>query len=233
MRVIALIREARTVLTAAGWSVREGPAHSGGTVDLAAQRTWRGGELEAVLHLLVTVDPQEGELEFLDIAGKIPHAPITFSLGDDDPALQHALGEELFAHVHALAYRREQSITAPVHVDAPPARTRASLAAGSFTRAFDALDGVRDDLLTFALEMLADDGEPAIDPFIRRRDLLHAIVITGRTMRPKSIRLEQSRVIGADYRWIDVVRSNAFADYANSLTRHYASRFARRRFTAA
>ena len=49
-------------------------------------------------------------------------------------------------------------------------------------------------------------------------------------MRPKSIRLEQSRVIGADYRWIDVVRSNAFADFANALTRHYAARFAKRRF---
>ena len=37
-------------------------------------------------------------------------------------------------------------------------------------------------------------------------------------------------LIGADYRWIDVVRSNAFADFANALTRHYAARFAKRRF---
>ena len=84
-----------------------------------------------------------------------------------------------------------------------------------------------------AAASVADDGERALDPFIRRCDLLHAIVVTDRTMRPKSIRLEQSRVIGADYRWIDVVRSNVFADYANALTRHYASRFAKRRFKAA
>jgi len=230
MRVISLIREAKAILTAAGWTVREGAAHSRGTVDLAAQRIWRRGELEAHMHLLVLLDPHDGELDFLDVPGKIPHAPITFSLGDDDPALQQLLGDELFARVHAIAYRREQSITAPARVEAPPARTRASFATGDFARAFDALDGVRDDLLEFALDMLADDGEAALDPFIRRCDLLHAIVITDRTMRQKSIRLEQSRVIGADYRWIDIVRSNAFADYANALTRHYASRFAKRRF---
>ena len=232
MRVISLIREARSVLTAAGWTVREGAVHSGGTVDLAAQRTWRRGELEATLHLLVILDPQEGELEYLDLPGKIPHAPITFSLGDDDPALHQLLGEDLAARVHAIAYPRAQSITAPAHVEAPPARTRASFATvgESAARAFAALDGVREDLLDFALDMLADDGEDAIAPFIRRCDLLHAIVITDKTMRPKSLRLEQARVIGADYRWIDVVRSNAFAEYANALTRHYASRFARRRF---
>lgn len=235
MRVISLIREARSVLTATGWPVREGAAHSLGTVDLAAQRTWRRGDLEAHLHLLVIVDPHEGELELLDTPGKIPHTPFTFSLGDDDPALHQLLGEELSARVHAIAYPREQSITAPARVEAPPARMRASFATigESAARAFDALDGVREDLLDFALETLADDGEDALDPFIRRCDLLHAVVITDRTMRPKSIRLEQSRVIGADYRWIDVVRSNAFTDYVNSLTRHYTSRFARRRFTAA
>lgn len=232
MRVISLIREARSVLTTAGWPVREGAAHSLGTVDLAAQRTWRRGELEAHLHLLVIVDPHEDELELLDTPGKVPHAPLTFSLGDDDPALRQLLGEDLAVRVHAIAYPREQSITAPAHVDAPPARIRASFATigESAARAFAALDGVREDLLDFALETLADDGEDAIDPFIRRVDLLHAIVITDRTMRPKSIRLEQSRVIGADYRWNDVVRSDAFTEYANSLTRHYASRFARRRF---
>ncbi len=230
MRVISLIREAKAILTAAGWTVREGAAHSRGTVDLAAQRTWRRGDLEAHVHLLVILDPYDGELELLDVPGKIPHAPITFSLGDDDPTLQQLLGDELFARVHAIAYRREQSITAPARVEAPPARIRASFSRESFGRAFEALDGVRDDLLQFALDMLADDGEDALDPFIRRCDLLHAIAITDRTMRQKSIRLEQSRVIGADYRWIDVVRSNAFADYANALTRHYASRFAKRRF---
>lgn len=232
MRVISSLLEARSALTAAGWQVREGAAHSLGTVDLAAQRTWRRGELEATLHLLVILDPHEGELDFIDTPGKIPHTPLTFSLGDDDPALHQLLGDELFARVHAIAYRREQSITAPARVDAPPARTRASFAtiADAATRAFTALDGVREDLVDFALDMLADDGEEALDPFIRRCDLLHAIVITGRTMRPKSIRLEQSRVIGADYRWIDVVRSDAFVDYVNALTRHYASRFARRRF---
>jgi len=234
MRVISILRDARTHMNAAGWSVREGASHSRGTVDLAAQRSWRRGEIEAVLHLLVIIDPSEGELAFLETAGKVPHAPITVSLGDDDPALHQALGDELFARVHAIAYPREQSITAPAHVEAPAARTRASFATGneSLARAFDALDGVRGDLLNFALEMLADDGEPAIEPFIRRCDLLHAIVITDRTMRTKSVRLERSRVVGADYQWIDVVRSNAFADYANALTRHYASRFAKRRFTA-
>jgi len=232
MRVISLLREARSILTAAGWPVREGAAHPLGTVDLAAQRTWRRGELEAHVHLLVVLDPNEGELDFIDTPGKIPHTPLTFSLGDDDPALHQLLGDELFARVHAIAYRNEQSITAPARVEAPPARTRASFATidEAAARAFTALDGVREDLLDFALDLLADDGEDALDPFIRRVDLLHAVVITGRTMRPKSIRLEQSRVIGADYRWIDVVRSDAFTDYANALTRHYASRFARRRF---
>jgi len=237
MTTIAQLREASSLLRAAGWSVREGATHSRGSVDLAAQRVWTRGEIEAVVHLLIVIDDAEGELAFLQAEGKVDHAPLTFSLGDETSMLDR----DLAAQLHALAYRREQSITSAAQVDAPKARRRATWSSGDFTRAFAALDGVRNDLLKLSIDTLsddlelldADDAEAAIAPFARRRDLLHAIAITSQTMRTKTFRLEQARVVGADYRWIDVVSADSFADFTDALTRHYTARFAKRRFTAA
>ena len=186
---------------------------------------------------MIVIDDAEGELAFLEAEGKADHAPLTFSLGDE----ASMLSRELAAQLHALAYRRGQSITSAAQVEAPKARLRAAWSSGDFTRAFAALDGVHNDLLKFSIDTLtddlelldADDAEAAIAPFARRRVLLHAIAITNQTMRTKTMRLEQARVVGADYRWIDVVRSDAFADFADALTGHYAARFAKRRFTAA
>lgn len=244
MNTIARLRDTSALLRSAGWSVREGATHSLGTVDLAAQRTWSRGDLEAVLHLLIIIDDAEGELAFSEENGQTGHAPLTFSLGDDDPVQRRALGSDLFGRLHTLAYIREQSITAPAQVDAPPARARASFfrstsSSDAFTRAFAALDGVHNDLLQHSLETISDDLEllsekeapAALAPFVRRRDLLHAIVITDQTMHAGSIRLEKTRVVGAEYRWIDIVRSDAFSDFAHALTRHYTARFRKRRFT--
>lgn len=244
MNTITRLRDTSALLRSAGWSVREGATHSLGAVDLAAQRTWTRGEFEAVLHLLIVIDESEGELSFSEERGKSEHAPLTFSLGDDDPAHRRALGKELFDQLHALAYPREQSITAAAHVDASPARTRASFFRSTgnseaFTRAFAALDGVHDDLLQHSMEMIADDLEllsekdalASIAPFARRCDLLHGIVITDQTMATPSVRLERTRVVGAEYRWIDIVRSDAFPAFADALTRHYTGRFRKRRFT--
>jgi hypothetical protein len=246
MRTIALLREVSSTLESLGWSLREGASHSRGSVEIAAQRTWTRGELEAVLHLLIIIDPTEGELSFADDDPTIEDAPIAFSLGDDDPeqrrALAAILDRDRLAWLHATAYPREESITAPARVVAPPARRSAPFVAGdeSLTRAFDALDGVRDDLWKAAIEALAEDLEflpedaPAIiDPFLRRCDLLHAIVVTDRVMPNESVRLSMRRVVGAEHRWMDVVRSMTFADFASALTRHYDARLTKRNFTAA
>jgi len=243
MNTIARLRDTSALLRAAGWTVREGAIHSLGTVDLAARRTWSRGQLEAVVHLLIIIDESEGELAFSEEKGKSEHAPLTFSLGDDDPAHRRALGHDLFAKVHGLAYAREQSITAPARVDAPPARIHASFFRSTgrreaFSKAFAALDGVHDDLLQHSIETITDDLEllsekdsiAAIAPFARRCELLHGIVITDQAMHIDSIRLEQTRVVGAEYRWIDIVRSDAFPDFADALTRHYVARFKKRRF---
>jgi hypothetical protein len=247
MRTIALLREVSSTLESLGWSLREGASHSRGSVEVAAQRSWTREELQAVLHLLIIIDPTEGELAFADDAPTIDDAPIAFSLGDDDPeqrrALATILDRDRLAWLHATAYPREESITAPARVVAQPARRTASFAAGndeSLARAFDALDGVRDDLWKAAIEALSEDLEylpedaPAIiDPFLRRCDLLHAIVVTDRVMPNESVRLSMRHVVGAEHRWIDVVRSVAFADFASALTRHYDARLTKRNFTAA
>jgi hypothetical protein len=249
-RAVTLTRSAASALQAAGWSVREGAVHSSGTVDVAAQRRFLRGDLEAVIHLLIIVDSSEGELVFSEGEGMIEHAPIAFSLGDDDPAQRRALAAvlsaDLLAHLHATAYPRERSITAPLRVDAPKARTRASFFRSSngdapFDRAFAALDGVHDDLMKLAIETIADDLEllsagdaaTAIDPFLRRCDLLHGIIVTDQVMRCNAVRLERSSVVGTEHRWIDVVRSEAFADFADALTRHYTARLSKRRIRAA
>jgi hypothetical protein len=185
-----------------------------------------------VVRLLVIVDRSEGELDLSTVDGHVPHAPLTFSLGDDDPAQRRALAAVLDVdQLHAAAYHREQSITAPAIVEAPPARRRASsIHDAAFERAFAALDGVRLDLLEFAIDTIADELDLE---WVRRRDLLHAIVTTGRTMHDESVRVEQPRVVGADYRWLDVVQSAAFPEFMQTLTRHYDASLQKRRFKAA
>ena len=246
MRTNSLLREVSSTLESLGWSLREGASHSRGSVEVAAQRSWSRGELEAVLHLLIVIDPTDDALAFADNDPTIEDAPIALSLGDDDPeqrrALAAILDRDRLAWLHATAYPREESITAPARVVAPPARRSAPFTGNdeSLIRAFDALDGVRDDLWKATIEALAEDLEflpedaPAIiDPFLRRCDLLHAIVVTDRVMPNESVRLETRRVVGAEHRWIDVVRSVAFADFAGALTRHYDARLTKRNFTAA
>ena len=153
MRVISLLREAKTHLTAARLVGPRGRVSFGRHGRSRRAAHLDRDEIEAVLHLLVIVDPSEGELDFLDIAGKVPHAPITFSLGDDDPSSAPHWPRSSVAtcshRLHATAYPREavdHRTGSRRRAGRPHAAHHSSPATNPSPGAFDALDGVRDDL---------------------------------------------------------------------------------------
>lgn len=115
MSALRTILDASTILESTGWYVRQNAAHSRGHVDLAAQRD--------TVRLLVTVDPTEGELEYVSPTlfrhtPAIDNAFIALAAVSDDlerfnrevlaDDLEDAAGTDITAdEVHALHARKD------------------------------------------------------------------------------------------------------------------------------
>jgi hypothetical protein len=247
-RAVGLARAAGAALRERGWAVREGVAHSAGTLDLVADGRWgRAGVL-----VLVTTHSADSEVVFSKSEpGGGPVTPQTFWLGQDDAAQRRALTLVLERHdaaaavkqIHKLAYPREVAIMP--RITAPNVRLQSSLfrESGDFgavvDQAFKALDAVHSDLLKNATESIDDDLEflrpeeatDVIAPMIEQYDLLHNVVITDAAMWCMGermtactvVRLEQ-RGIDHELRWLDVVHASAMDAFFNTLTRHYTNK---------
>jgi hypothetical protein len=249
---ILLARDAASALAGNGWRVTHAATHSGGTADLAADRTWSRGRLTARVRLIVRCDAREERFVFSSLAAERAADRLPFySFGDDDPAQRRALAAVLddgIKQLHAAAYPREVALTEPARVDAPPARTLAAATRDAvLDEAFASIDAVRRDLFQHDLDIVRDDfdidrdvaAQTAIDA-AHRCDLLIPIVITNAELwslpenkRRDWIRIERSSLVGHERQWIDVVEGAAFARYADALARHLTSAFRKRRFAPA
>src|SRR5262245_4515222 len=105
-RRASLARDAASALAASGWRVPYAARHSGGTADLAAERTWSRGRLSARVRLIVRCDARDQRLVFSALEPATDRLP-SYSLGDDDPQQRRKLSE-LFddAQLHAATYPR-------------------------------------------------------------------------------------------------------------------------------
>lgn len=232
-RSIALIRDVAASLRALGWMAREAAEHSAGVLDLAATRIATRKGLETRVHLLIRCHSGSHVL-FSEAAREVDDSVASYSIGDDDLAQRRALTEVLGAYeVEAVLHR------API---APRAKTHAASYRGDDAfaviadDAFLSIDIVLHDLFDDDLDVLADDLDAGGDasallaPLARRRDLVHAIIVTdapltviGDRLSDRDwLRIHRTRVAGAGGGWVDVVGAEAFAKYARAVTKHYA-----------
>jgi hypothetical protein len=255
-RSLSLARPVAEALRGLDWSAGEAVHFSGGTLDVSAQRRFERGPLGARVRLAVFCDAGEPrELTIAETeAGDLALA--SYALGDDDRAQRDAIGRALAPFVdsaaltalHASAYPHEQSLVEPCRVPAPPARTHhaSALAGLDTTTAFAAIDAIRADLLAFDLDVVVDDlsllagaderAEHARHSLAFRAascDLIHVVLVTDATMTEASVRLVRTTLAGQAPRWIDVVQSEAFDEYAARITSHYDAQFRRRNFNRA
>ena len=190
MTELLAARAASEELREHGWSVRQGAVCSGGSVDIAAERSWRRGTIEARVRLIIRCD-DDGVL-----LTPCPAAPVSlpfYFFGDDDRQQRRAIGEVLARHevdpapivagIHRSAYRGERAVITPARVDPPPAPASASVFRGSLGQVFELTRAVRDDLLRHDLDGLADDL-PTVLPLPPRCDLIHPIVLTPIVLTP-------------------------------------------------
>src|SRR5437764_13760254 len=90
-RRLALARDAAAALAAHGWRVTHAARHSGGTADLAADRSWSRGRLTARVRLVIRCDSRDERLVFSSLGSDLADRLPFYSLGDDDPAQRRAL----------------------------------------------------------------------------------------------------------------------------------------------
>ena len=177
----ALARDAAAALAANGWRITHAARYSGGTADVAADRSWSRGRLTARVRLVIRCDSRDQRLVFSSLEDSTDRLPF-YSFGDDDPAQRRALSrlfdgepspglrppspalrervddDTLISELHAAAYPRETALTEPARIDAPRARTRvAALADAVLDEAFASIDAVRRDLLQHDLDVIGDD----------------------------------------------------------------------------
>src|SRR5438105_4934040 len=86
----ALARDAAAALAANGWRVTHAARYSGGTADIAADRSWSRGRLRARVRVVIRCDSREERLVFSSLEESTDRLPF-YSLGDDDPAQRRAL----------------------------------------------------------------------------------------------------------------------------------------------
>ena len=243
-----LARDTATALAANIWRVIHAARYSGGTADIAADRTWSRGRLTARVRLVIRCDSREERLVFSSLGEASDRLPF-YSLGDDDPAQRRALSK-LFddSELHAAAYPRETALTEPARIDAPSANARvAAIADAALDEAFASIESVRRDLLQHDLDVIGDDldidrdfaGQTAVDA-AHRCELIYPIVITDAELwslperrRHDWLRVERASLVGHERQWIDVVETANFASYAGALTRHISAQYRKRRFAPA
>jgi hypothetical protein len=246
---LTLAHDAAAALSANGWRTTLAAVHSGGTADVAADRTWSRGKLSARVRLIVRCDSCPQRLLLPAVATRADDRLPSYCLADDDPAQRRALASiidpALIGHLHAAAYPHAVALTDAARLDALPARARAAAVRGpAIDEAFASIDAVRRDLLQHDLDVLRDDldidrdfAAGAVLDAAHRLELLYAIVITDAELwslpdkkRHDWIRLERSSLVGCERQWVDVVEGRAFAAYAEALTRHITASYRRRRF---
>jgi len=250
-RRLSLAHDAAASLAALGWRTARSAVHSGGTADVAADRSWSRGALAARVRLIVHCDARPERLLLSSLEASSHDRLPSYSFGDDDPAQRRALAEIILpadlARLHRTAYPHEAAATEPARVDALPARARAAAARDEvLDEAFASVDAVRRDLLQYDLDVVRDDMDIDRDVAVetalhaaQRCELLQPIIVTDAELwslpdrrRHDWIRIERSSLVGHERRWIDVVRGDAFASYADALTRHLAAIYRKRRFAA-
>ena len=251
-RRLALARDAADALAASGWRMTYAAVHSGGTADLAAERTRTHNKLAARVRLIIHCDSRQQRFVLSSLDAPITDRLPFYSLGDDDPAQRRALAAtldpDLIAQIHAAAYPRAIALTERAQIDAPPARAHvAAISDQVLDEAFASADAVRRDLLQHDLDVIRDDADidrdfaahGAIDA-AHRCELLYPIVITDAELRsiPDKkrhdwLRVERTSLVGHQRQWIDLVHGAAFAHYADALTRHISAAYRKRRFAPA
>jgi hypothetical protein len=143
------------------------------------------------------------------------------------------------AKVHATAFREPRAGFEPF----------AAVAA----EAFASLDAIRNDLFARDCEVLDDDLDTldtdaacqahaghALAELANTCELLHALVVTdaqlsvlsgGNRVNPAiAVRLRRQHVVTAEQTWIDIVQTEAFDAYAETVSEYYERAFAKRRF---
>ncbi len=221
-RALGLGRAVAGTFGQLGWITREGAAYASGLADVAATRSWERKNRETRVHVVVRCE----------FAGRVLFSES--SRATEDVIASHAAGDTIDF---------EKLAPAPPPPAAPPARIHASAFRAEepvrsvINEAFASIDAILRELRAHDLDVVRDDISAGADemetlaPLSRRRDLVHAIVVTdaalstlGETIkRHPWLRLHRARVIGADDRWIDVVSADSVEKYATAVTRHYAS----------
>jgi hypothetical protein len=219
-RSLALGRTVGETFRHLGWTTREGAAYTSGLADVAATQAWERKNGETRVHLVVRCELAERVL-FSEM-----------SRVTEDVIASHAAGDIL-----------DLARPSPPPPAAPPARVHAAaFRAGEPFRtvleeSFTSIEDVLRELRAHDLDLVCDDvaagaeESAAMASVSRRRDLVHALVVTDavlwtvgeRLARHPWLRLHRARVIGADDRWVDIINTDAVEKYAASVTRYYAS----------
>jgi hypothetical protein len=157
----------------------------------------------------------------------------SYSIADDDLEQRRALAEVLGEfQMPAVAHRGAIAPRAKAHAGSYRGGDDFAVIADD---AFLSIDLVLHDLFDHDLEVLADDLDAGADanellaPLARRRDLVHAIVVTdapltliGNRIADRDwLRVHRTRVVGAGGGWVDVVGAEGWAKYAGAVTKHY------------
>ena len=254
-RSLALGRAVADALRGQEWSVGEAVVFSGGIIDVSAQRRYQRGPLTARIRLAIFCDADESRELTIAVSPTAELPLASYALGDDDRAQREAIRRELTPYVdpatalaalHAAAYPHARSLVHAYSVPAPPARTAATSIAGlDTTAAFDALEAIRADLLSFDLDVLVDDLSLLDDAEERAEhartslafraascDLIHIVLVTAAAFDVPSVRLVRTTLAGAT-QWIDVVQSGAVDEWTARATSHYDAQFRRHNFERA
>jgi hypothetical protein len=217
-RSLALARSAAAMFRQLGWRTREAAAHASGLADVAAGHTWERKNRETRVHVVVRCENASRVL-FSEATRDVEDVIASYALGDsmDLPAFPPPAAPP--ARVHAAAFRGDELREA-------------------IEEAFASIDAIVRELRNHDLDVVSDDVDAggreneALAPLARRRDLVHAVVVTDavlwtfgeRMARQPWIRLHRARVVGAEERWIDVVSADALEKFAAGVTRYYAKR---------
>lgn len=221
-RSLALARSVAATFRQLGWRTREGAAHASGLADVAATHTWERKSRETRVHVVVRCNARcenASPVLFSEAARETDDVIASYALGDSMDLPTFPPPSAPPARVHAAAFRGEELREA-------------------IDEAFASIDAIVRELRNHDLDVASDDVDAGrrenetLTPLARRRDLVHAVVVTDavlwtfgeRIARQQWIRLHRERVVGAEERWVDVVSASALEKYAASVTRYYARR---------
>ncbi|HEX2836086.1 MAG TPA: hypothetical protein VHW00_23985 [Thermoanaerobaculia bacterium] len=220
VRFLGLTRRGASALRNHGWSVREAAVIGGDVADHVAIRRWEQKRMTADVRLVVRYDGTS--------------SPIVFSATESAAEALRAFGEP------ALITPPAMRVKAALFSSDDPAFATLLDDAFYTTRALvHALDEHQRDVEATDAETYRE-SELTPGPATPHATLIHGVVLTeaplwllgenDRLSSRASIRVIRTSGASGEREWIDVVQSDSFDAYAESVTRHYVAAMKKRKF---